>query len=247
MFEHPPIFYIITGIAAFIIGLAKGGLAGTLGTLATQLMALVIHPDQVVGLVLPMLMFTDVFAVAAHWRKWDRHLVLALLPGAVVGVTIGTYFITNAPTETLRKVLGAIVLLIAIYKLLENWAVKAAKYEGKTWHGVLAGTVAGFTSSLAHAGGPPIAIFLLLQDITPQVFVATSALFFALLNWVKVPYYAYSGLFNFSMLWDVVWLLPILPLGVWVGKWVSTRIDKVLFEKVITVLLAVTALLLIFG
>ncbi len=247
MFEHPPIFYIITGIAAFIIGLAKGGLAGTLGTMATPLMALVIPPDQVVGLVLPMLMFTDVFAVAAHWRKWESRLVWVLLPGAVVGVTIGTYFIRNAPTEVLRKVLGVIVLLIAIYKLLEHWVVKAAKYEGKTWHGVLAGTVAGFTSSLAHAGGPPIAIFLLLQDITPQVFVATSALFFALLNWVKVPYYAYSGLFNFAMLWDVIWLLPILPLGVWVGKWVSTRIDKVLFERVITVLLAITALMLIFA
>ena len=81
MFEHPPIFYIVTGIAAFIIGLAKGGLAGTLGTLATPLMALVIPPDQVVGLVLPMLMFTDVFAVAAHWRKWQGRLVMLLLPG----------------------------------------------------------------------------------------------------------------------------------------------------------------------
>jgi uncharacterized protein len=111
-----PIFFLMTAVVAFLVGLSKGGLGGTLGALATPLMALVMPADQVIGLVLPILMFADIFAVALHWGNWNRRLVILLIPGAIAGVTIGTFFITNAPTETLRKALGIIILIFTIYK-----------------------------------------------------------------------------------------------------------------------------------
>ena len=70
-------------------------------------------------------------------------------------------------------------------------------YEGRDWHGLLAGLIAGFSSTLAHAGGPPVAIYLLLQKVPPIEFNASTVLFFAILNWVKVPYYAYAGVIRF--------------------------------------------------
>ncbi|HEC22993.1 MAG TPA: sulfite exporter TauE/SafE family protein [Chloroflexi bacterium] len=241
------IFFAMTAVVAFLIGLSKGGLGGSLGALATPMMALVMPADQVIGLVLPVLMFADIFAVALHWRRWDRRLVLLLIPGSVLGVTIGTLFITNAPTGTLRTALGIIVLIFTVYKVFEKRILGSLKYEGKDWHGLLAGTVTGFSSALAHTGGPPVSIYLLMQDVTPRVFVATSAIFFFLLNWIKVPYYFYARLFDFNRLWQIAWLMPLVPAGVWIGKWMSERVDKETFERIIIVLLAIGGLLLIAG
>jgi hypothetical protein len=243
---HPAAFYAMAALVALIIGFSKGGLGGTLGGLATPLMAMVMPADQAIGLLLPILMVADVFAVASLWKRWDWRLIILLMPGAVVGVTIGTYFITNAPTETLKLALGIIVLLFALYKILEARLFNALTYEAKNWHGIFAGTVAGFSSALAHTGGPPISIYLLMRRVPTHVFNATSALFFAILNWVKVPYYVYAQLFDFQQMRSLIWLLPLLPLGVWGGKWAAEKISQEVFERVIVALLALTALLLIF-
>jgi uncharacterized membrane protein YfcA len=241
------VFFLMTALVAFMIGLAKGGLGGTLGALATPLMALVMPADQVIGLVLPILMLADVFAVALHWRRWEMKYVWLLLPGAVAGVTIGTLFITNAPTRALQVGLGVIILLFAVYRVFERLILGSLKYQGRDWHGLLAGSVAGFSSALAHTGGPPVSIYLLMQDVTPRLFIATSALFFLILNWIKVPYYFYAGLFDFDRLWAIAWLMPLVPLGVWVGRWAGDRVDKDTFNWVITALLAISAVLLIVG
>lgn len=243
--EPTPIFFVMTGLVAFLIGLSKGGLGGTLGALATPLMALVMPAEQVIGLVLPILMFADIFAVALHWGHWNRRLVLLLLPGAVAGVTIGTYFITSAPTGSLRLALGIIVLLFVVYKLLEDRIMGAFNYQGRDWHGLLAGVVTGFSSSLAHIGGPPVSIYLLLQELTPRLFIATSALFFLILNWIKVPYYIYADLFNLRAMWQIAWLAPLVPLGVWAGRWAASRVDRETFETIIIVLLAVSGIMLV--
>jgi hypothetical protein len=105
--------------------------------------------------------------------------------------------------------------------------------------------VAGLSSTLAHTGGPPISIYLILQNISPRTFVATSALFFMVVNWIKLPYYYYTGLFNFSLLTSIAWLLPFVPFGVWIGRRFSERIPKNLFDLIIVVLLAISGILLL--
>lgn len=239
-------FFIMTAAVTFMIGLSKGGLGGMMGALATPLMALALPVDQVIGLLLPILMFADLFAVALHWRRWHTRLILWLLPGTIAGVTIGTFFITNAPTGALRTGLGVIILLFALYKLVEKRLLGALTYHSRAWHAALAGTAAGFSSTLAHTGGPPISIYLLLQNVSPPVFVATSALFFAILNWIKVPYYLYAGLFDWALLGQVAWLLPLAPLGVWLGRKAADKISRQRFEQIIVALLILTAALLIF-
>jgi uncharacterized membrane protein YfcA len=245
MTNHEILFFVMTAFVGFLIGLAKGGLGGLIGTLATPLMALVMPPDQVIGLLLPLLMFADVFAVASYWKRWKGRLVLLLLPGGVVGVTIATFFITHAPTRELRIGLAIIVLIFSIYKVFEQQIARGLTYAGRDWHGLLAGTVAGFSSALAHAGGPPVGIYLLLQKLHPLEFNATSALFFAILNWIKVPYYFYAHLFDFPQLLKVLFLLPVIPLGVGVGRWAASRINRLVFERVIVVLLFISGIMLL--
>lgn len=241
------IFFLVT----FLIGLAKGGLGGTLGALATPLLALVLPAQEAVGLLLPVLMYGDVFAVSTYWRKWESRPLKLLLPGSVAGVTIGTYFLTNVPGRTLRIGLGVIVLLFTIYKLLEPRLRTRSAGTGESawrsgWAGVTAGIASGFSSALAHTGGPPVSIYLLQQDLSPRGFVATAALFFAVLNWVKVPYYLYAGLFDYPHPYLLALAVPAVPFGVWAGRQLVKRVEKAAFDRIIVVLLAAAALLLIF-
>jgi uncharacterized protein len=238
-------FYLVTSFVILLIGLSKGGLGGAAGGAATPLMALVMPPELAIGLLLPLLMLTDVFAVAVHWGKWDRRLLLYLVPASLIGITLGTALITSISSEALRIGLGIFVVIFVLYKLLEKRIQESLTYQSRNWHGVLAGAVAGFTSTLAHTGGPPITIYLLLQNISPRSFIATSAIYFAIINWLKVPYYVFAGILHPQQLLEIVWLLPLIPVGVVIGRWLSVRINKATFERVIMVLLVVSAVLLL--
>jgi hypothetical protein len=231
--------------AAFLTGLSKGGLGGMMGALITAMLALVLPIQNVIGLVLPILMLGDLFAVTAHWRRWDRRLILALLPGALLGVTLGTFVLTSISPLALRRGLALIILVFIIYRLLERRILAWLHYTSRSWHGILAGGLSGLASTLAHAGGPPVSIYLLMEDINPAAFAATAAVFFAVINWIKVPYYLYAGLFDFAFLWRVIWLAPLVPLGVWFGRKLVERIGKPVFEAIIMALLVASAGLLL--
>lgn len=237
---------VIIGLAALLIGLGKGGLGGMVGALVTALVALVLPPGQVIGLILPLLIVGDLFAVMAHWRQWDRALILQLVPAAIFGVLLATYFLYQLSGEGLRLTLGIIVLVFVLLKLSEGWVLKQLQYRPKRWHGWLTGIVSGITSTLAHGGGPPVSIFLVLQSLRPETFAATAAFFFFVLNWVKVPSYWAAGLFDWGLLRSVLWTLPLVPMGVWMGKWGVKRIGRTYFEKVILLLLGISGVLLLF-
>jgi len=237
--------WVITGLAAFLVGLGKGGLGGMVGALTTAMMALVLPTEKVIGLVLPMLMVGDVFAVAAHWRKWDRDLILQLIPSAILGVALATYLLRMISGEGLRVVLGLIVLFFVVYKLLEGRLLRQLEYQPKRYHGWVAGIVSGVTSTLAHGGGPPVSIFLVIQSLKPETFAATAAFYLFVLNWMKVPSYWVAGLFDWGLIRSVLWVLPLIPLGVWIGKWLVQRVGRKTFERVILLLLAVSGVLLL--
>ena len=246
MSDYSFLVYLIVALGMFMVGMAKGGGWASLAALAVPFVGLVLPIDDVIGMMLPVLMLADILAIGVHWRKWNKRLIVLLIPASIVGVTFGTLFLTNAPVRLIRIVIGVIILLFAFYRLFEKSIFKKLTYTPRNWHGLLAGTVGGFTSSVAHTGGPPIAIYLLLQNLQPRVFAATLAFFFFILNYIKVPFYYFADVFNFDLLRQFLWLLPAVPLGVLVGKWLVVRVSKELFDYIILALLVVTALLLIF-
>ena len=242
------VFLLMLAAVAFLISLSKGGLGGMAGTLSTPLMALVMPVNQVLGLLLPIMLLADVFSIAFHWRRWNGRLVWLLLPGAVIGVTIGTYFIANVSTHVLKIGLAIIALLFVTYKLLEKRILGSLKYQERNWHGWLAGTTAGFTSAMAHSGVPPISIYLMLQDVSPASFHCNfSSCSTPSSIGSKFPFTYFTGMFDFQQLWQIAWVFPIVPFGVWFGRWLVTKVSKNIFDNIILVLLVITALLLIFG
>lgn len=245
MASDPVVYYSVIALGTFLTGLSKGGLGGLLGALITPLLSLVMPIDQAIGMALPIFILGDLFALAAHWGNWDRRLNWLLLPGALIGITLGTYVLTSISPTALKRSLAVIIFLFISYKLFEQRIMGKLAYRAQNWHGWLAGGIAGFTSTLAHAGGPPIIIYLLLQGVTPVVFVATSILFFSVTNWIKVPYYYQAGLLNFQALLGIIWLAPLVPLGVWVGRRLARRVDRLVFERIILVLLGITGIFLL--
>ncbi len=259
----PNVSLLVIALACLLTGISKGGLGGTLGVLITPMAALVLPLNQALGLTLLIYILGDVFALAAHWRRWDGRLMWILLAGGLAGVTLGTFVLTSIPPEILKKGLGIFVLLFIVYRYSERFVVRRDSLDGagnpgtegdsgarsrkatRPWLGFTTGTAAGFTSTLAHSGGPLIVAYLLTQRLEPRVFVATSVVFFAVLNWIKVPYYYYAGIFDFELAWRLAWLAPLAPLGVWVGKKLVSRIDRRWFEGVITALLLVAGVLLL--
>jgi uncharacterized membrane protein YfcA len=237
--------YIVAGIAALIIGLGKGGVGGTISVLAVPLLSAVLPVQAVVGLTLPLLIVADVFAVSAYWNQWDSHLIRKLLPGALVGIMLGTFVLVSTPPVLLRRGLGVFVVAFAIYKLFfERRLAEQLAYKHQDWHAWLAGAASGITSTVAHAGGAPVTVYLLFQRITPRAFVATSALFFAVVNLIKVPFYLFNGVFPIDIMLSLIWIVPIIPAGVWLGKLLTSRVDGPTFEKIILVLLVLSSLLL---
>lgn len=236
----------MSAFVAFLIGLAKGGLGGTLGSLATPLMALVLPADECLGLILPMLMLADVFAVAFYWKRWNRKLVWRMLPWGVAGVLGAMLFVTHTPAQTLQIILGIIVLVFALFKLFEGRILALVRYQDEKWHGNLTGAVAGLTSALAHNGGAPVAIYLLLQkELTPVQINATTAIFFAILNWVKAPLYLAGGMLDFQQIGSIASMLLFVPLGVWAGTRVAYRIRRDVFDRVVILFLLISAAVLI--
>jgi uncharacterized membrane protein YfcA len=237
--------WLVTALACFLVGLSKGGLGGMISVFITAMMSLVLPAEKVIGQVLPFLIVGDAFAVAAHWKQWDRRLVMRLIPGALVGVGIATYLLGTISGEGLRIALGVIVLLFVVYKLLEGRLLRRIDFKPRQIHGWIAGIISGITTTLAHGGGPPVSIYLIIQSLQPQVFAATAALYFMILNWIKVPSYLLTGSFDWGLIRPTLWLIPLIPFGVWVGKWLVRRVDRGFFERAIVLLLGVTGIFLL--
>lgn len=233
-------------LAGLIIGLAKGGLLGPIaGALILPLLSQVMTVTEAVGVTLPLLMFADVFAVRFFWREWDLEYIRLMLPVALIGVVMGTVLLASLSDNALRVILGVLTLLIVAYKLTSN-SLSGRSYTHRKWHGYLAGWGSGFASSLANAGGPPATAYLLLQGINPTAFVGTLALFFAVLNWTKVPGFFAAGIMDVDLLVSILWVLPIIPFGVWLGRKAVGWIDPRIFDSLMTVLLFIAALILLF-
>ena len=192
-----PTFYATAIPAVILLGLSKGGFAG-LGVLGMPLMALTIPPVQAAAITLPILMVQDVFSVWVYRRSWDRTNLRILLPGAVAGIVAGL----SAGGQGARRGGGAGAghhldrLRAAPLPGRRSAAAPPPAAAPNRPAGWFWGAVAGFTSMIAHAGGPPFQIYVLPQHLPRDIFVGTGVVFFALVNLIKVPPYLALGQFT---------------------------------------------------
>jgi uncharacterized membrane protein YfcA len=245
-------FTVIIAIGAIMIGLSKGGFGGpVLVAMLTPLLTLALPAGQAIGLVLPLLIFGDIFAVWIYWRKWDMSQIKLLLPSALVGIIIGGILllslVSNNQNELLRRILGLFTLLVILYKV-GSTRLKSLEYKPRNWHGHLAGWASGFGSALANVGAPAFTAYMLLQDVDPMTFLGTSSLFFAILNVAKLPLTLLNkNVLDIQQFLSIAWVLPLIPIGIWFGKKFTMWINPKAFENFMLALLFVMSLIMLFG
>ncbi len=241
--QHTLYVAVVIAVLGFLIGFSKGGFGG-LGALLTPILALVLPVASAVGVLLPMLMAGDAFAVYMYWKEWDFDLIKRMLPAGVVGALAGTFLLSWLPPNGLRITLGIFVLVLVAYKFLSD-RIQAVRYQPRPWHAPAAGLLAGVASGMFNYGGPAVSSYLLLQKLSARPFIATSAIFFALLNLIKVPGFLYTGVLDLPLLFSLWWVFLFIPLGIWVARLALTRVSPQAFEWIIVALLIFSSLWLL--
>lgn len=235
-----PFFYLVAIPAVFLLGLTKGGFAG-IGVVAVPMMTLAVSPVMAASIILPILLVQDVVSVWSFRKTWDKGILVLMLPAAAVGIVLGWALAALVDESAVRLAVGAISVVFALQRLWAERALKAADEieagPARPWFGVLCGATAGFTSQIAHAGGPPFQIYALPRGLPRDVFIGTSAIFFGVVNWMKVPAYLALGQLTPQALATAGVLLPLAIASTWAGVWLVRRVPAEGFYKLIYVLL----------
>lgn len=238
-----PFFYAVAVPAVLLMGLSKSGFGAGFGALAVPMMALAMPVPQAAAIMLPLLAVMDGFGLAALWRERDRDLIRLLLPAGLAGTVLGTLLFGWLSASVVAGLVGALTLgFLAIRRFFPP---RRDAPPPPRWLGWLLGMTSGFTSFVAHAGGPPIGFYVMPLKLSPVRFTATMAVFFAAINASKWLPYAWLGLIDTGNLLASAVLLPLAPLGVWLGVRVVRHIPPRLFYGLFELGMLLTALKLL--
>ena len=230
-----PSFYAVAIPAVLLVGLAKGGFGGSMALLGVPLMALVISPVQAAAIMLPILVLMDIVSLWTWRGISDGRLLLRVLPGALAGVAVGWLTAAVVTADMVRLIVGVFALVFFARWMSQALMERrnANSPSGPSPHNAFAGTfwglLSGFTSFVAHAGGPPYQIYAMPLRQSPALYTGTSVVFFSIVNAVKlIPYFA-LGQFDTVNLAASLVLMPLAPLATLAGAWLVRRMKPQLF------------------
>jgi uncharacterized membrane protein YfcA len=235
-----PLFFAAAIPAVLINGVSKGGFGSGLGIVSVPLMALTVPVTEAAAILLPILCVMDLAALWAYRRSWDRENMKIMLPAGLTGLVLGALTFRYINEAGLKLVLGTVAVGFVLY----HWSNAARRLAKKTQPSRAKGyfwcCVSGYTSTVAHAGGPPMSIYLLPQRLDKALLAGTAVVFFAVMNYVKLVPYFWLGLFDARNLATAAALAPVGVLGIFAGVWVRTRISEALFYRLCYGFLLVT-------
>ncbi len=249
------LFWIFVAIGVLIQGISKSGFAGGAGIISVPLMMLVMPPDKVAATLLPILILCDLNAVYIHRKNKIWKPIMEIYIPAIIGILIGSlmwwYMGENGVKEyekPLKQFVGVFAIIFALYIWLKEFSMKWV--ENKSFGmrvGIVAGILAGITSTLAHAAGPIVSLFLFSKNLGKTMFVGTVAWTFTLINITKLPFYIGVGLVDWSVLKFDVFLIPFIPIGSFLGVWLHNKISEHTFNFVIMILTIIIGIQLLIG
>ncbi len=238
-----PLFVTAAVCASFIIGLARSGFGGAIVFIGVLLVAQAVPPQVAAAVVLPMLCFSDPFAVWMYRRQIHWPSIKVLLPGGLLGIAAGAFVIGAVNDDAVRIVVATISLLLVAYAFLYRHA-PGRTYKPLTGAGL--GAMAGAASCIIHAGHPPVAGYLLPMKLSRMLFIGTFAALFTIFNYVKLVPYALLGLLDASRLGVAAVFFPLVLLGLAVGRWLAGRISDRVFYIVINVATVILGLKMLY-
>ncbi len=249
--------WLVTGFSALLVGLSKAGFGTGAGILAVPLMVTVLGPADMLPVMLLVLIAGDIFSVVHYRRVHHARNLAMLLPGLVLGILLGWLaldWFLELPDSRLwmKRLIGTVAVTfvcIQFHRMLrERQSGNASEpFRPAAWQGVSLGACAGVTSTLAHAGGPLLSLFMLPQQLPRQVFVGTLIKYFFIGNVIKLIPYWREGLMTSDNLSLALLLVPCVVLGTLIGVWMNRRFTDRAFRVVVYLLAFVFGLYLLSG
>ena len=236
-------FWALALLASFLVGASKGGLP-LVGILAVPVLSLVMPAGQAAGLTLPIYILSDIYGLWIYRREFDKRNLAILIPAGAVGIGVG-YFTAHITSEDLVKFLVAVIgLAYCADAVSKTWRTVPTK-SADVPRGIFWGALAGFTSFVSHAGGPPYNMYVLPQNLSKMIYAGTTTIVFAAVNLMKLPPYIALGQVNFNSLQTCAVLAPIALFGAWAGYRLTKIVPEKLFFRAVEVALFAVALLLL--
>lgn len=229
--------------AVIILGLSKGGFAG-LGVASTPMLALYLPPLEAAALILPILITQDLISVYVYRKEWDAWNLKVMLPGALIGMSLGWLLAAHVSDAAVRAIVGGIGLAFVANTWLRP--DKIEPHAATATSGVFWGGVSGFTSFMTQGGGPPFQIHILPQRMPKMTMVGTTTIFFTIVNMLKIVPYSMLNQFTWKNFSTSLILLPVAVAANFLGIWLVRRTPTGLFYRIAYVLLFVISSILLY-
>jgi uncharacterized membrane protein YfcA len=231
--------WILACACGMMIGMAKAGLSGT-GFLIVPIMAGIFGGKPSTGLVLPMLITADIFAVSYYSRHAEWKYVFKLLPWAVAGIIIGALFGNAVNDDQFKKAIGLMVIIFITLMIWQDFKKKDVTIPDFWWFSALLGLAGGFSTMVGNAAGPVMSMYLLSMRLPKNKYIGTAAWFFFIVNLIKIPLHIFywKTIHIQSLAFDLM-MIPVILMGAFLG----VRIVKIIPEKGFRIFVISTTLL----
>lgn len=240
-----PAFYAVAVPAVVLVGLSKGGLGGAMALIGVPLMSLVMPPAQAAAILLPVLLVMDAISLWAWRSHFDKRTLMLMLPGGCVGIFIGWLTATLVTEGAVRLLVGVVALVFVVRYITSNAAKRVEKRPHRPVAATFWGSIAGFTSFVAHAGGPPYQVYTLPLNQDPKIFTGTSVVYFAVVNVIKLVPYFMLGQLDGTNLSAAAALAPVAIIATLAGAAVVKRLRAEIFYPFMYAMIGVVSLKLI--
>ena len=222
-----PLFYLVGWATTLLIAIGKSAFGGGLAILGIPLLAIVAEPLDAAIMIAMLVSLMDLMALQRFGREtWSRPDLVWLLPGLVAGIGVGYLVFVRVDPRIVTLLIGFTTLAFTLHWFLKGRLAAPGARPVSGPLALAAGAASGFTTFVAHAGGPPVAMYLLRRGLPKTVLVGTTVVLFTLGNWLKLPPYFALGLKHPEALWGAVALAPAVPLGIWLGRIAHDRLDQ---------------------
>ena len=230
---------------AFLLGLSKSGIKG-IGIIIVVILAFVFGEKTSTGILLPMLVFADIFAVVYYNKHVQWHFIKKLLPAMVVGVLVGVW-VGNDISETLFKRIMAIIIIgsVVIMFYMENRRNPTVPINKLFSNGT--GFLAGFTTMIGNLAGPVSDIYFLAMRLPKNEFIGTAAWLFFIINVFKLPFHIFiwKTISTETLVLNSV-LIPVVVVAFFLGAYIVRLISNVNYRRFVLIVTALGGIIMLF-
>ncbi len=237
-------FWVCAIAASLLVGASKGGLPGV-GVLGVPVLAQATSPVVAAGLLLPILITSDWYGLWMYRKNYDLRVIKLMVASGTIGILVGWAAASHTNDDVVKLIVGIIGLFYFMDAILKSRRVVQPAAENLP-RAAFWGSIAGFTSFVAHAGGPPYQMYVLPLKLDKMTYAGTTTIVFAIINLLKLPPYWQLGQINLISLEVCAWLTPVALLGAFAGYRLTKILPEKLFFRLVEVALFLLSLKLVY-